>query len=129
MAYSIFVPENSEWSVQSVKLGEQMYTIELVYKQRTDRWYMTLSDTEGNHLLTEKKCVTGQTLTGLHGLDGFGGYLYVQRTYGKEDYPSRHNFGAGKEFELLYFSEDEYSDLLELGNEFLTHDYRDMING
>ncbi|MGX9869052.1 phage baseplate plug family protein [Enterobacter mori] len=114
MTQSINIPSNSDWSTQTVTLDGNLYEIELKYKERTERWYLTLRNTEGEDLLTEKKCVGGQTLTGLHGIPLFGGNLYIERKFGKGDYPSHDDFGPGKAFELLYFTDAEYTALLKL---------------
>lgn len=106
MAVNIVVPD-ADWSTQVVTLGDSVFVIELKYKARNKRWYMTLRDTDNNILLAEKKCVPTELLTGLYDIEGLYGDIYVERVYGNSAYPSRDNFGIGKEFELRYFTEEE----------------------
>ncbi|HCM7357821.1 TPA: hypothetical protein N3288_000227 [Klebsiella aerogenes] len=115
MAYSIVIPDR-DWSEQQVSLDGSVYTIELRYRGRLDRWYLTLKDMSGNILVNQKKCVCGQTLTGTFSIPGFVGSLYVEQRFGVADYPTRNNFGQGKEIELLYLTEKEFSLLLRVND-------------
>lgn len=115
MAYEINIPNNA-WSEQTVTLDGSLFRLEMKYKDRTERWYVTLKDNLGNHLLTEKKCVAGQTVTGLYDLPGVTGALFVQQNYGLDDYPTFDNFGIDKQFSLIYMTDAEFTLFLQLGD-------------
>ena len=112
MAYNILVPD-ADWSSQVVTLGGTTFILELKYKSRTDRWYMTLYNSDGQVLLTEKKIVDGQTLTGLWDIEGMYGDIFCERAYGTDIYPSRNTLGIDKPFNLLYYTEDEMDWVLQ----------------
>lgn len=112
MSYEINVP-SSAWSTQTVTLDGSLFRIELKYKERTERWYMTLKDNTGVDILTEKKLVDGQVITGLWDLPGVQGAIAVQRNYGTDVYPTYDTLGVGKQFSLVYLTEDEYTLLLK----------------
>ncbi len=114
MAYEINVPGNS-WSEQTVTLDGGLFRIELKYKERTERWYLTLKDNTGVNLLTEKKLVDGQVITGLYDLPGLSGAIAVQRNYGRDSYPTWDTLGRDKAFSLIYLTEAEYTMLLQTG--------------
>ncbi|EKF2848411.1 hypothetical protein OYT40_002162 [Escherichia coli] len=116
MAYIINIPD-SEWSSQAVTLGNKIYKIELKYKSRTQRWYLSLSDNNKTTLLTEKKLVSNMFLTEPYALDSFTGGLIVERIFGDADYPSRNNLGLGKEFELKYLSADETALMIQISKD------------
>lgn len=115
MAYSILVPD-AEWSEQVVTLGGTTFTLGLKYKQRTGRWYMSLNSVDGTPLLTEKKIVDGQTLTGLFDIEGMYGDIICERAYGTDVYPTRDTLGIGKPFTLMYLTEEELNWVLKLDN-------------
>jgi len=115
MAFEINIP-HSPWSEQTITLDGSLFRLEMKFKDRTDRWYLTLKDNLGKHLITEKKCVNGQTLTGLYDLLGLQGALFVQQNYGRDDYPSYDNFGLGKQFSLVYMTDAEFTLFLSLGD-------------
>lgn len=115
MAYSILVPD-TEWSSQTVTLGGTTFILELKYKQRTERWYMSLFDADGNPILSEKKLVQGQTLTGLYDIVGMYGDIFCERVYGLADYPTRDTLGLDKEFVLVYYTEEEMDWMLQMTN-------------
>lgn len=114
MAMSIVIPD-TDWSSQTVTLGQTSFIIELKYKARPKRWYLTLKDSDGTVLLTEKKVVTNMNLTGLYEIEGLYGDIFCERIYGESAYPERDNFGRDKEFELKYYTEDEVNLLIGLG--------------
>lgn len=127
MSYSINIPDY-DWSSQVVNLGDNSFVIELRYKARTGRWYLTLKDPMTDDILISEKKIVGEMLvTGLYQIDNLTGAIYCERVYGKgkmklnsnsdsatpyttdDEYPSRNNFGRGKEFELMYLTQDEMS--------------------
>lgn len=112
MSYEINIPQ-SAWSTQTVTLDGALFRIELKYKERAERWYMTLKDNTGVDLLTEKKLVDGQVITGLWDITGLTGALAVQRNYGTDIYPTFETLGQGKQFSLVYLTEAEYTLLLQ----------------
>lgn len=113
MSYNINIPD-ADWSTQVITLGGTTFNLELKYKERTQRWYMTLSDIDGNPLVTEKKIVDGQSLTGLWDIEGLFGDIWCERVYGLDVYPTRDTLGIGKAFNLVYFTEDELDWILRL---------------
>lgn len=115
MAYSILVPD-SDWSSQVVTLGGTTFILELKYKERTQRWYMSLFSNTGERLLTEKKIVDGQTLTGLWDIEGLYGDIFCERMYGTDEYPTRNTLGIDKPFNLLYYTEDEMDWVLQMND-------------
>ncbi|EHZ8238423.1 hypothetical protein K6R49_003725 [Escherichia coli] len=115
MAYSINVPDN-EWSSQTVTLGEVSLIVEFRYQTRTGRWYLTLSSPiTGEIYLSQRKLVGNMLTTAFTSIPGFTGELFCEHVYGnlsdKDNsygiYPTRNNFGRGKEFELKYLTNDE----------------------
>lgn len=106
MAYSILVPD-ADWSRQTITLGGTTFILELKYKQRTERWYMSLYDYSGQPILTEKKIVDGQTMTGLWDIEGMYGDIFCERIYGTDVYPTRNTLGINKAFNLVYYTEEE----------------------
>lgn len=115
MAYNIVIPD-AEWSSQVVTLGGTTFILELKYKRRTQRWYMTLKNSDGVTLLTEKKIVDGQTMTGLFDIEGMYGDIFCERQFGKDVYPTLDTLGVDKAFSLVYYTEDEMSWVLQLNN-------------
>ncbi|WP_400217233.1 phage baseplate plug protein [Escherichia coli] len=115
MAYNINIPD-ADWSVQKVILGGQTFNIEMKYKERTKRWYLTLINSDGEILLSEKKCLNQMFITEPYVITGFDGGLFVERVYGDDTYPTRDNFGVGKEFELKYFPKEELSQFIHVTN-------------
>lgn len=109
MSYNINVP-NESWSVQSVTLGGNIYKIELKYKHRTQRWYLSLFDSDNNPLMSEKKCVSEMFISEPYEINGFTGALLVEKVFGDDSliYPSRNTFGLNKEFQLKYYDADEF---------------------
>lgn len=115
MAYNIMVPE-TDWSSQVVTLGGTTFILELKYKERTQRWYMSLYDSDNNPLLTEKKLVDGQTMTGLWDIQGMYGGIFCERAYGTDVYPTRDTLGLNKPFNLVYYTQEEMDWLLLMTN-------------
>ncbi|WP_421589469.1 phage baseplate plug family protein [Rahnella aceris] len=105
MSYAINIPD-VPYSSQQVTLGDQPYILEIVYKERTDRYYITLGTTTGVRLLTEKKILNGATMTGLFDL-GMSGELFVTRNFGTGDKIGWGKLGIGKEFGLQFLTRDE----------------------
>lgn len=101
MSNYIPVPD-TEWSTQTATLDKVNYLLELKFKGRQSRWYLTIRDTDGNILLNEVKCVPNTTLTGRYNLPEIYGDIFVERFFGDSTYPTRNNFGIGKEFGLVY---------------------------
>lgn len=117
MAYNIVVPD-ADWSSQSITLGGTSFILELKFKARTDRWYITLKDSNGNDLITEKKIVDQQTMTGLFDIEGMYGDIFCERVYGTDIYPTRQTLGIDKQFNLMYMTEEEMNWVLRLnGND------------
>lgn len=115
MAYSINVPDN-DWSSQTVTLGEGSFVVELQYKNRTGRWYLTLSNpVTGEIYVCQRKLVPNMFATAFAIIPGFTGELICEHVYGELSnlenlngfYPTRNNLGRGKEFELKYLTNDE----------------------
>lgn len=115
MAYSINVPDN-EWSSQTVTLGNISLVVELQYKNRTGRWYLTLSNPiTGEVYVCQRKLVPNMFATASAVIPGFTGELICEHIFGALSsnahpngiYPTRNNLGRGKEFELKYLTNDE----------------------
>lgn len=106
MALVIDIP-NTAYAEQSVVLNQQNFTIITKYRLRSERWSVTLLSAAGELLLAEAKCISDTFLTGRYIIPSLGGELYVAKIYGDEEQPTRDNFGAGKEFELHYYTNDE----------------------
>lgn len=115
MAYNIMVPDN-DWSSQVVTLGGTTFTVELKYKERIERWYLSLYDSDNNALLTEKKLVDGQCITGLWDIEGMFGGIFCERAFGTDVYPTRDTLGLNKAFNLVYYTQDEMDWLLQMTN-------------
>lgn len=116
MAYIINIPD-ADWSTQTVTLGSEAFQLELKYKERTQRWYLSLYNSNGDVLLNERKIVPNILVTGLFQLEGLEGEIICEHIYGSSDYPSRNNFGLNKEFELKYLTAEEVDGFIELSKE------------
>lgn len=106
MALYIPVPD-TEWSTQTVTLDKTPFVLELRFKGRQERWYLTIKDTDGNILISEVKCVPNTTVTGRYGLPEISGDIFVERFFGEEEYPTRNDFGIDKAFGLVYQTLEE----------------------
>lgn len=106
MSLEISIPD-ADFSSQIVTLGSYQYTIELKFKERVNKWFLTLRDSDGVTLLSERKLLNEMAVTGLFALPDFEGALFVERNFGTDENPSRDNFGHGKEFRLIYFTAQE----------------------
>lgn len=106
MSLKINVPE-SAWSEQSVSLNGINYRFVFTFNGRDERWRLSIYI--GNTAVIEGlKILENQALLGQYLLDDFNhGELFCFRM--KEDgLPvGRNNFGLGKAYELVYYSNEE----------------------
>lgn len=80
------------------------YELRLLWNERDEHWYMTLSDTEGNAIATGRKLVSGPWAE-RDTLDTMPpGQLWVQPTEGSDDDPRLRDLNV--RVYLMYVDED-----------------------
>lgn len=106
MPLKINIPE-SAWSEQSVSLSGINYRFVFTFNGRDERWRLSIYI--GNTAVIEGvKILENQALLSQYLLDDFNhGELFCIRLK-KDGLPvGRNNFGLGKAYELIYYSNEE----------------------
>lgn len=94
----------------SINLGNTNYNFEFNWMDRTERWYMTLSDTFGNVIQSNIKLVPNLYLVRPHEDFVEGANLYLLReTSNTSVMVTRDNIGVGKEFNLYLVGLEEFN--------------------
>ena len=106
MAVSITVPD-TPWSSQLVSLSGKSYEFELTYNSRSSRWYLTIS-LSGVNIINSLKVIEGVDMTGRYLISEFSdGRLYCGQSRKTSDPVGRDNFGVGKDYGLVYLTNEE----------------------
>lgn len=110
MALTIFVPDTS-WSRQLVSLDGKSYIFEISYNERSTRWYIDIS-LSGTEVINSIKALENINMTGRYNLIDFDhGELFCVNLKKTSDPVGRDNFGIGKDYELIYLTNQEIIDL------------------
>lgn len=106
MAVSIPVPDYPN-TQQTITLGGQTYDFLLQFNTRDSRWRLTIMLDE-ELVVAGIKLVENRRLLSRYILEDFNhGDLFCMRRKSTSDPVGRNNLGIGKEYELLYFSNEE----------------------
>jgi hypothetical protein len=117
MAQSIPVPEDATSNINIV-LGANSYNLIFRFNSRetfntNGRWYFDLYTESGEPIKLGIKVMENQKLLGRYKLDAFSGDIYcLQSNFGQVRFLTRDNLGIDKEYELVYFSQEELDEIL-----------------
>lgn len=113
MALKITIPDTS-WSSQLVSLSGKSYIFEISYNERSTRWYINIT-LSGEEVINSLKAIESVNMTGRYNLINFDhGELFCVRFKQTSDPVGRDNFGVGKDYELVYLTNEEISALATL---------------
>lgn len=102
---------SSSWSQQDVTLGGKKYTFVYKYNSRDERWRLSIS-IGGTEIISSVKVMENQLLLGRYILPDFDhGDLACVRSEDDGKPVGKDNLGAGKPYELLYFTNEELAEL------------------
>lgn len=98
----------------TLSLGGTIFKIHFTYNERDNagvgRWRIDIQDEFGNEIISGVKLIEPQSLLLRYKLDNFAGDLEVVRTKDTEESVNFDNIGIGKEYELLFLSEEEIAE-------------------
>lgn len=84
------------------QLGANTYTFSFAHNQRLDRWYVTITDSDGGQIAGNRKLLQGvNLLQGATHVNRPPGALYVVSTT-SDDSPRIGDIGEGLAFSLVY---------------------------
>lgn len=111
--YKIKVP-STPYATMSVALGKKTYELTFRYHQLSDeeygRWYLDISY-NGTVLITSLKMMENVSLLRKYAIPELEGVnLFLVKLKNTDEPCSRDNFGLGKAYELVYFSDEEAQD-------------------
>jgi hypothetical protein len=105
MALKIDIPDNPN-TLQELTLASKTYILNSKYNSRSDRWNLTLKNTNNEVIIGGDRVITNQAFTVPHYLPSLDGVLIV---IGDSTKVTRNNFGVDKAHELFYLTNDEYA--------------------
>lgn len=98
-------PESS--SIQRVTINNVIFYIQLDWSVREEAWYLTLLDVSRVVLMSGRKLQFGTSPTAKYSIQTLGGNLYIRKVKQSSNYLGRDNFGADKEYQLVWISTEE----------------------
>jgi len=108
MALSIPTPDYPS-TKQNVTLAGRDYELTIRFNERDSRWRLSIS-LNGVVVISGIKLVENRRLLSRYILPDFNhGDLFCMRRKSTKDPVGRKNLGIGKEYELIYFSNEELS--------------------
>lgn len=111
MAVSIPIPDTG-WTRQIVSLSGKSYVFDIQYNTRSLRWYINL-ELNGQQIINSLKVIENINLTGRYLIDDLSeGNLYCVRVKETSEPAGRDNVGLGKDYELLYLTNEEVVETL-----------------
>lgn len=115
MPLEIPVP-NTAWSEVIVTLAGLEYTFEFRFNERLGndegRWTIDLKDADGNILISGLTLIEDMLLFNYTSIGFDHGDVLCLRSGNTEDIASRYNTGFGKDYILLYLTNEEIQDYL-----------------
>lgn len=110
MPLSIDVPEEA-WSSSNVSLAGTTYSFRYSFNNRDERWRLSIY-IGARAIITGVKIMENQLLLRNYGLDDFShGDLACVRAKQSSFPVGFDNFGRDKEYELVYYSNEEIQEL------------------
>src|SRR5690242_7133103 len=99
------VPLDAAYSTQRVRLEGSDYVFDLAYNQREDRWYLSISDSESNPVVSGVKLVTNfPLLRRYHSNTAVPpGELMCVSLTGDDSPPGFADLGVGRRCEITYW--------------------------
>jgi len=102
---------NTSFATQIVSLGGESYEFTFRYNERSERWKLDISTTDGVVVRNGITLVEGIFFTEHLILPEFDhGMLGVLQLKAADRKASRHNLGIDRQYELIYISYDELQD-------------------
>lgn len=102
---------NTPWSEDTLSLNGVIYTLDFKYNSRDSRWYFTLLDSNSVVIKHSIKIVEGVSLLQRYKFDNFSGDMFCMEVRRTDEVVTRHNLGIGKDYELVYFNQQELEEV------------------
>jgi hypothetical protein len=110
MTQSIQVPTTAT-DKYNVVLGGTTYNITFRFNTREARWYFDLYQEDNTPIKLGVKVMENQSLLFRYRLDNFSGdIICIEVGNSESKYVGRDNLGIDKEYQLVYYTEEELGD-------------------
>lgn len=106
MPQIIKVPDSS-YAIHRVPLGANSYVIVFRFNSRDSRWYFDLYSDSNTLIKAGIKVMENQSLLQRYLLEDFSGDIVCDKVGNTAEKVGRNNLGVGKDYELIYFSQEE----------------------